>query len=578
MSVGISPTPSSPHKPTGALFRLFDPALDAWMRLANSRLAAFVLFGLVYIWPTVTLARNKLLWDDEFFTLYLSKTKTWNDLLAALATGADQHPPSFYYLTHLIFNLLGTTHVTFRLTAIVGFGVACLCLYEIVSRILTRPWGIVAMLLPLVTNLYRYAVESRGYALELGFVSFSLLMWLLATEGVRRTLTIPLLAAGLCAAVASHYYAGLVLIPLGAGELVRTKAIRKLDLPVWLAFGGALIPIICFARTIMSARAYSTHFWAVPHLSVAVDWYPITIGYAILLPVGAFALVMISRISQPSFGSLAGGRLRWWHSVTILLFAALPLLGYVVAKLVTHAYTERYMIAACLGVCILVTFGLRLIVANDRLGPALICAMCLPFFFYHAHEITKQELADVELVKLTAADLRRTGDAPVAMADMTNFHRLSFYANRDLVSRLAYTADPHLSTHYLGFDTSDRCHLALDPWFPLNVVWWHDWLSAHQSFLVYGYFPEWTWLPFELPAVGNVRLLKSESIRRLLLSVENVKAPASDRTASDPPGDPVLYRQFAGLRAPLCTVYMSSGCPVVDDTSSSAADLAAHAR
>src|SRR5215469_10876401 len=78
---------------------LLDVAFRIWLHLASSRVAAFAFFGAVYIWPTTTLARNKLLWDDEFFTLYLSKTKTWNELITAMATGADQHPPSFYYLT-----------------------------------------------------------------------------------------------------------------------------------------------------------------------------------------------------------------------------------------------------------------------------------------------------------------------------------------------------------------------------------------------------------------------------------------------------------------------------------------------
>ena len=228
---------------------LLDVAFRIWLHLSSSRVAAFLFFGAVYIWPTTTLARNKLLWDDEFFTLYLSKTKTWNELLEAMATGADQHPPSFYYLTHWIFNLAGTTHLTLRLTAIVGFGLGCLCLYEIVSRMLNRSWGLGAMLLPLTSNLYYYASEGRGYGLELGLVSFAVLMWMLACDGKRCPLSTFLLAVGLCGAVASHYYAGLVLIPLAAGEVVRTVVRRRVDLAVWLAFRGTLISVIGFART-----------------------------------------------------------------------------------------------------------------------------------------------------------------------------------------------------------------------------------------------------------------------------------------------------------------------------------------
>jgi len=571
MSAAISPTSDAPRRAIQRLLlRLSELALAAWMRLANSRTAAFAFFGAVYIWPTVARAHYKLLWDDEFFTLYLSKAKTWTDLLAALATGADQHPPSFYYLTHLICNLVGTSPVTVRLPSIVGFGMACLCLYETVSRLLTRPWGMAAMLLPLTSQLYYYASEARGYALELGFVSFSALMWLLACEGKRRHFAIPLLAAGLCGAVASHYYAVLVLIPLAAGELVRTQHRGKVDLPIWLAFGGALIPVVGFARIIVSARAYSAHFWAVPYLHLALDWYSMTLGYAILLPVGGFALVIMFRISERSFSSTTVVPPRSWYSVAFFLFALLPVFGIIIAKLVTHAFTARYMIAASLGVFVLLILGLRRIIAKDRLGPAFVCAMCLPFFFWHVHEWNQHKFDELQALRATAAAVRRTGDAPVAMAEVTQFHRLSFYARRDLVRRLAYVADPHLSTRYMGHDTIDRGLLALNPWFPLNVVWWHDWLSAHQSFLVYGYVGEWTWLTFELPATSKVQLLKRENlIGCLLLSVQNARAPVDDRTHSDPSGEPMLYRQFASLEAPLCTVYMTDGCPVVDEGSAS---------
>jgi len=255
------------------------------------------------------------------------------------------------------------------------------------------------------------------------------------------------------------------------------------------------------------------------------------------------------------------------------------MLGFVIAKLVTHAYWARYMIAASPGIFTLLILGLRRIIANDRLGPALICAMCLPFFIWQIHTLNRQEFDDLQGVRSDVAALRRTGDAPIAITNAGRLHLLSFYARRDLVRRLAYVADVHLSTRYLGHDTVDRAHLALNPWFPLNVVWWHDWLSAHPSFMAYGpLFGEFSWLPLGLPAIGDVQLLKREDQTTGLLSVQNVKVPANDRTASDPSGEPMLYRQLAGLAAPLCTIYMTDRCPDVDDASAGTADSTREAR
>jgi len=87
--------------------------LELWTRVAETRWLAYLVFLAVYLPPTVILAENKLLWDDEFFTLYLSKAGSWSELVRAMSTGADQHPPSFYYLTHLVTSVLGPTNVTF---------------------------------------------------------------------------------------------------------------------------------------------------------------------------------------------------------------------------------------------------------------------------------------------------------------------------------------------------------------------------------------------------------------------------------------------------------------------------------
>ena len=143
-------------------------------RAAASRAIVYAVFTVIYLVPTLWLAKYKLMWDDEFFTLYLSRGG-WQSILAGLATGADQHPPPFYYLTHLLFQLFGMSHITLRLPAIAGFWILCVCLYEIVRRLTIPMWGVVAMLLPLSTQIYYYATEARGYGLVTGFSAMAVL-------------------------------------------------------------------------------------------------------------------------------------------------------------------------------------------------------------------------------------------------------------------------------------------------------------------------------------------------------------------------------------------------------------------
>lgn len=538
-----------------------------WSRWADSRAVAYVFFAVVYIIPNVVLARQKLIWDDEFFTLYLSKTANWSELWRALSTGADQHPPSFYYLTHLIFKVAGTTHVMLRLTAIFGFGLSCLCLYELARHMMGRRWGVPAMLLPLTTPSLYYATEARGYGLELGFITFSLLMWVLATEGKKRVWTVPALAVGLCLAVASHYYAVLFVFPLVVGELVKIAKRRSLDFPVCSALLASLIPLLLFAPLILRAVTYSKNFWARPHWGSMLSWYPSMLGRMPLVLLAASGLVFVLRIRATEDSRSAAPEVTSPVAIALTASALLPAVGTIIAMLVTHAFTERYFIAALPGSVMLLLWGLRRMIRNDSAGPALASALCIVLFAKQWRDLRKEQTITLLETRSIATLLRQVRDAPIVISEVTVFHRLSFYGRRDLADRLVYVADPHLSVRYLGHDTVDRGLLDLAPWFPLRIVWWREWWSAHRFSLVYGYVGEWTWVTFELHGIGTVELMDRD-VSHLLFSVTRTTVPDDDRVAGDPSGKPMLYDRLSTSGPPLCQVYMPTHeCPIVDDPS-----------
>jgi len=554
----------------------------AWSRYAESRSIAYVFFAAVYIIPNVMLARQKLIWDDEFFTLYLSKIPTWNELWRALSTGADQHPPTFYYLTHLIFRFAGTSHLTLRSTALVGFGLCCLCLYEIARRLIGPRWAVPAMLAPMTTSALYYATEGRGYGLELGFVTLSLLMWIFALEGKKRAWTVPALAVALCLAVASHYYAVLFLFPLVAGELVKTWLRRSIDVPVCCAFFAAFIPLLLFAPIILRAKAYSEHFWAVPFWGQMLGWYFNMSGGMLLLLLAAAGVMFSLRIPAND----AKDAMRKWSFPVIIAVTScslLPVVGGIAAKLITHAFTERYFIAALPGIIILLIWGLRRVIRNDFAGPALASALCLLLSTQQWNGLRRNQVDRLRELRSIATLLRHAGtvpgndgsrvnnvgagDAPIVLSQVTDLHQLSFYGQRDLANRLVYTADPHLSVRYMGHDTIDRGMLDLVSWFPLKVVWWRDWWSAHRYSLVYGYIGSWTWSTFALRDIGTVQLLDRD-LDHLLFAVTRTKVPEDDRTAGDPSGKPLLVDQLPADGPPLCKVYLPTDtCPIVDDAS-----------
>jgi len=536
--------------------------MERWL---SSRRLAYGLFALIYIVPTLILAHRKLMWEDELFTLYLSKIGTWSELIRALSTGADQHPPSFYYLTHLIFQLAGTTHVTLRVAAVAGFGLGCASLYEISRRLVGAKWATSAFIFPLASGNYYYASEARGYGLEVGFATFALLMWILAAEGKKRRLTLPGLAFGLCGAVASHYYAVLIVIPLVVGELVRTWFRKSVDFAVWVAFAASAIPLVAFAPVILKARTYSGHFWAVPHWGEPLFWYPDALGHLSLLLVATAAVGFLLRLlyAGPDKEEEVAASLP--ISAAIIVWALIPMIGIVLAESVTHAYTGRYFIAALTPVCFLLIFALKRILPSHSIGAGLVLVLTLGLYAQAWRDQFHTQNTSHETLLSSAALLRSTGTGPVIVSEATIFHQISYYAKSDLAERVVYVADPYLSTNFIGHDTIDRGLLDLKPWFPLNVVWWHDWWKDHSSSLIYGNVGEWTWITFALPQIADLKI-SNRDLSHLMMLATRLKVPEDDRSATDPSGKPALYDQLQRSGHSLCEIYMpTETCPVVDD-------------
>ena len=491
-----------------------------------------LIFLTAYLPLTILIARHKLLWDDEFFTLYLSKPDSFSGILDALRTGADQHPPPFYFLTHQIMAALGPSHLTFRLASIFGYGLFCICLFFLLRNRTSVLWALVGMLLPLTTGAYYYAAEGRGYALVLGFCSLALLSWQKAASHEKRLGWLCLLFGALVMAVASHYYAILFLIPLSIGELTRTYLRKRIDVLVWLSFCGAAVPPVVFLSTIRDASRYSAHFWAVPYWSRLFQFYPEFLGPSAPVFLLGTLVYLLSR-SRVFRGSIANpevqvstSRLPLWEIVTWIGIAAIPVFAMFLAMFVTHGYIERYALSALIGAVLIVCYAGFHIARESRIVPFLVSLICLLFIGLQGVMILRAQSTLVSGLVDDIVFLAPHSAQPIVVSDVTLFHRASFYAPRQFARSLAYLSNPSYSVKYLQHDTVDKGLLDLRPWFPLNVVEQPEYVAEHPQFLVYGIIGGWDWLTFVFtPPAYKTEILDRLTVK-LLLRVQKV-APGS---------------------------------------------------
>jgi hypothetical protein len=471
----------------------------------------------MYLLMTCGIASQRMLWNDELFTLYISRLGSLSDILAVLSTGADQHPPSFYLLTHVILKLLGESHLAVRLPEVFGVLLMSFCLFRFVSKRSSTLYGLAAMIFPLTTIAYEYAYEARGYGLILGFSSLSLLCWQGATESPRRLWWLIGLAASGSAAISSHYYAVFLLVPLGAGEIVRSLARKRIDLPIWVALGSMLVPLVLFFPVIQEARSYVHHFWSPPEWSMIPKFY-----YVLLIPAlgPIVATLMVSslwpvreHLGQRS-SALTSSLFSWHEIASAIGFVAIPAVAVVIGKFITGAFTWRYGLSAVIGFSILFPLAVqRLNGGRIIMGTCFTLFTCVWFMVMGVIQLQHQAIINTGWLN-TYEFLQSEGDPglPIVAGDLHTFMTLAHYAPPAIMSRVVYLANPQASVRYFGHDTVDRGILDLKPWFQVTVEEYTPYLASHDQFLVHsrvrgnrtwlGYFwgsPwDWSWLLFEL--------------------------------------------------------------------------------
>lgn len=460
----------------------------------------------LYLSVTCVLAQYKLFWNDELFTVYISRLPTVSDIWAILATGVEQLPPTFHVLTRVVVQLFGEQHLTVRLPSILGVGVMGVCLFVIVSRRTSTVYGLIAMLLPLVTQVYSYAYEARPYGLVLAFSAGSLLCWQSAAEGHRRILSLVGLTATLAAALASHYYAVLVFVPLAAGELARSLGRRRLDLPIWLAFCVATIPLWAFLPLIQAGRKLTTTFWAKPRWRDMVGFYQNVLSsaavpfLAIILILAIYAIVRSSAASERKVTTVAPPPL---HEVVAAIgYLAIPGIAVVLAKFVTGAFTDRYALPAVIGLALIVPWGAyHLLDRRGTIGAVLAVLLCSWFVVIVGIEPARQLRRDRANPQRVYRFFRMAapGGVPVVIASPHTFFQLTYYAPPELASRFVYLADPAAALRYLDTDTPELGIREFRRWTPLRIEDYRAYLLAHPRFLLYADRGPWAWL---LPALA----------------------------------------------------------------------------
>lgn len=461
------------------------------MRALVARRPGLVVLGALavpYFVTTIVASSRRHLWNDELFTYYFARLPSLTDVWHQLKTGVEQTPPLFYVVTRASLWAFGNTNVAIRLPEIVGVFVACCAVYKVVERRTSVSGGATAALVVLSSAALPFGYEARPYGLVLGLAAVALLLWQVradtgsawASAGVGVTL--------ICA-VSMHYYAVLLVLPIGAAEAIRSAERRRLDLGVVAALASPLVSLLAYAPLIRGADRYAGKFWTTFGWSSALRFYGWLLRSPAVPPsIETWSLVALVGVSVVVLLSLAarGRAVAKAELAAAIGFLFLPLVAVTVAKTKTGAFTERYTLAAVLGLALLVPLGLDRLPRGRGAVQAIVLLGLAAFFVRACIYDVRDVDADRSIQRETIAFLGRTDPGlPVVVAHPHDYLELQRYAPPPVRARLRYVSSRRLSLRYLGTTSTEDGLIVMSRFTRLDLRPYEQFVSAHRPFLVF---------------------------------------------------------------------------------------------
>jgi len=456
----------------------------------------------LFLFLVVTLSHAKRrLWFDELHTLYLSGLPTYHDMWRALLAGVDFNPPAVYLFTRWSNQWIGTSPTATRLPEILLAVVMCLSLFTFVRRRRGVFFGLGAMWFPLITVAANYSSEARPHSLVLGFCALAMAGWQRAADGGRRGWALAVMSFSIAGFLMSHCYSVLILLAFGAAELTRLAIRKKPDWVMWLCIvapmstGLVYLPMLHgVGGLVMQSVIFKPGLANVPRFYGFLlndQGGGSLIWQEAIWPV-AMVVIIAGILRQAPAADGRSGKTGWpaYELVFLSALALLPLFGQSLAVLARSPFTDRYALAAVIGLgALLAEFVFRSSGGNRRAG----LAMTLIFggwfvtsfvtWFGSLVQTHPWDLPTIQLATLPK-------DTLIVISDPLMFLEAEYYEPPQVAERLRLLTDPLRSVEYTGSDMFDKGLYRTKTIFPFpgKLVDYKTFVSSTPHFMAYGPF------------------------------------------------------------------------------------------
>jgi hypothetical protein len=343
------------------------------------------------------------------------------------------------------------------------------------------------MAFPAMTATLFYSAEGRPYGLLLGFYGLAMVSWQAATRRQsQRTGSLIVLALAVALTLNTHYFGVLLLLPLCAAELFRTIQRRRMDLPVVVAI---IIGMACIAFALpfeKSAAEFRKNYYNAGE----VGYHAITQAYRSLFMDYTHASLNIQHFAALGLVIFAAllvfGSVRQLRSkdlqlpaaelVFLVVLAALPFFGFLLAFFVTHSIEVRYVLGAILALTTLLTIALfpllrRTSTAVLTLSMLAIAIIVTGAIRIHAEQAkTRDFMASLTLSPQIKAAILSSPNRLLYLQEMGTFEVASYYEpDPDVRSHMAlvYSSPQELRWSQRDTESLTAQHMRYFTGFPI---------------------------------------------------------------------------------------------------------------
>ncbi|MFZ0794108.1 MAG: glycosyltransferase family 39 protein, partial [Candidatus Korobacteraceae bacterium] len=296
---------------------------------------------------SILIARHRLFWYDEILTITFSRLSDLSSIWKALTHGGDGMPPTYYAVVRMFERLPIPLEISARLPSALAMVIGMLITFDCARRLTDGFHGLIAFAVLSCSILPYYSYEARPYALYFMFASTALWLWLGARD--KSKLSALLFGFVIFLAVAVHYYAVLCLVPYAAWEAWNWRGRHAPSSRLIAGFVAVLFAGALFSSQILSMhRILSPASWSPATMASLAAIYDDFFPYALFPLIGIMILVALAgpgKKGGATVGMQPPEQLCWF-------FAFIPLAGYLLAKIGTNAFYNRYFIGLLPGIAV----------------------------------------------------------------------------------------------------------------------------------------------------------------------------------------------------------------------------------